>query len=165
MLKLVVTDAGVKQMRDFERTISRLVTRLNADDQRDIRESIAEGFGRNFDEQRSGDGMPWAPLRPATMKDRLLHGFAPERPILQRTGDYRDTLENLDNPDHYSFKRATDTTLILEEASNSPLYNKHEGGMDTLPARPAGELSSESERVLGKTVDGVINRLLAREGL
>lgn len=165
MLRLVVNEAGIREMQELERTLSHLVTRLSSDDRRDIRERIAEGFGRNFDDQRSGAGVPWAPLRPSTMRDRLLHGFPKDRPILQRTGDYRDTLENLDNPDHYSLARATDGTLILEEASNSPLYGKHEGGEFKIPARPAGELSRESERLLGQTVDEVITRLLGRLGL
>jgi len=165
VLKLVVTDAGVKQMRDFERTMNRLVQRLSDNDKREIRQSIADGFGRNFDEQRAGSGAGWAALRPATMADRLLQGFPPARPILQRTGDYRRTLEELDDPDHYSLARATDTTLILEEASNSPLYGIHEGGTPNMAARPAGELGAEAERLLGQTVDRLVTSLLDRSGL
>lgn len=165
MIRLVATDASVRQVQQFERTIGRLVHRLTNEDRREIRQSIADGFGRNFDEQRAGSGAGWAALKPATIADRLLQGFPPTRPILERTGDYRATLEDLDNPEHYSLARATDTTLILEEASNSPLYAKHEGGLPNMAARPAGELGQEAERILGQTVERLVTNLLGREGL
>jgi phage gpG-like protein len=38
---------------------------------------------RNFDEE--GRPMPWAPLAPATIKDRIKHGYG-EGPILYRNG-------------------------------------------------------------------------------
>jgi hypothetical protein len=152
-------------MRDFERTMNRLIHRLSASDQREIRQSIAEGFGQNFENQSAGSGSPWAALRPATILDRERKGFPGSRPILERTGNYRSSLEDLDDPDHYSLSYSTDTSLYLEEASNSPLYGLHEGGRGRVPARPAGELGPAAESALGVTVDRVMEALLNREGL
>lgn len=72
---------------------SRLLFR--AKDLKPVNERIMREYRKQIDRQFRSEGstagFPWRPLAPATIRDRVRKGFPPG-PILQRTGDLRDSL-------------------------------------------------------------------------
>jgi phage gpG-like protein len=59
-----------------------------------VSEKFRQEIGFQFTSEGSHGGHAWAPLKPATVRDRINKGYGGEHPILVRTGRLRDSLRN-----------------------------------------------------------------------
>jgi hypothetical protein len=67
-----------------------------------ITNPIREGFADNFAGEKGGPhGSPWALLAERTSYERVLLGFDPYHPILERTGRYKSSWIDRTSGDHF----------------------------------------------------------------
>lgn len=124
---------------------------------------VREGHAENFANQRAGDGGAWAPLAPATQRDRARKGFAPARPILIRRGDYLQGFTKLGHPEHVEVVEKTATGLSIFVGSRDFRVGALEEGTDNMPAREVLPLSAGAREKLGNTIVSIID-LLVKNG-
>ena len=135
--------------------LRRKVTRLLRPPESDlapVQEAIRQGFEENFDSESAG-GVPWAPLSPATVAQRILMGYGGAHPILQRSGHYHDTFTQAGNADHVSLITYNAGLTKMEEGSGDPLAAFIEPGTSKMPAREVLVLSSSA---LGDVGDALV---------
>lgn len=159
MIRLIAREEDVRLARRQAEFFERLPQLIGSRQRRAVQSAVARGFQRNFSSQSGGTGRPWEPLALITQAERRRQGYAGARPILVRSGRYRDSLVNPDSPDHFSEVTQTATGIVFEEGSNSELVNFHEGGSRFYPPRPATELSQGSEDELGRVLDWIVESL------
>jgi hypothetical protein len=125
--------------------------------------AVREGHAENFTKQRAGDGAAWAPLAPATQRDRARKGFAPARPILIRRDDYMHSFTEAGNPDHVEVVEKTATGLSIFVGSRDFRTGALEEGSGTMPAREVLPLSAGARAKVGNTIESIID-LLVKHG-
>ena len=123
-----------------------------------IEDAVRVGFAANFASESAG-GAPWESLAFETMLDRAVHGFPAAHPILVRTGDYRASFVDRQNPDAYSEYVVTGDGWTLEIGSSDSRVQDLEGGTQRIPARPATMLSSDAENNVFATIERLISQL------
>jgi phage gpG-like protein len=80
--------------------------------------------------QREGPG--WAPLKPATQRDRARRGYGPSHPILERTGGLRRSASEQGG----AHRRRYRGTRSIEVGSADPKAVFHQFGTRNMTARP-----------------------------
>jgi phage gpG-like protein len=143
-------------------TFETLGLRLNSSDRDEIADSVAAGFAASFRNEGSRGGR-WPRLTFATQADRRRKGFPPARPILERTGSYRDSFARRSS-DHYEQWSQSARLVALESGSEHRLLDYLEGGTSRMPARPVTDLTDQNENEIGDTLDSVMARMFARWG-
>lgn len=99
---------------------------------------VRQGFDYNFEVEGSAAG-PWQDLAEMTQTEReqmllegsagLVPGFSPTHPILQRTGKYRRSWAEADDPDALVIlERQSQNTLFMHIGSEDPRVAKLSGG-------------------------------------
>lgn len=164
MFRLVPDPRGQRDLDSLARFFNTLGVRISGSDKEEIADAVHAGFAQNFVMQASGAG-PWAALKPRTVEQRRRLGFPGTRPILYRTGDYRDTFTEGGDPEHFSQAWNSSNRFVLEEGSESPLFPFHEGGTGTMAHRSVTDLTTHSERHIGDVIDDMLRRLMRSEGL
>ncbi|MCC6457281.1 MAG: hypothetical protein IT328_20170 [Caldilineaceae bacterium] len=164
MFQLVASEESRRDADKLVRFFASLGLRIDRSEQQEIQSVITRGFEMNFSQASSGQG-PWAPLAPATQADRAQKGFPPARPLLTRTWDYRNSLTDPNDDQHFSQVYQSSNLYAQEEGSESPLFPWHERGTPRMPARSVTHLSRRSEDELGDMLDSIVTRLLRRDGL
>lgn len=164
MLIVELTPEGQNDLAEFVATFGTLGFRITDADKDEIQESVLAQFAQSFVLQRSRSGA-WLPLAPITQRDRLHKGFPPSRPILERRGDYRDSVIVAGHGDHFSQTWRSAQVFELQEGGNSDLFTFHEAGTRYMPARSVVDLDDRAEDVIGLTMDSVLDRMFRRWGL
>lgn len=126
-----------------------------------VSDAVRQGILDNFINQ-SGNGIPWRPLAAITRKERRRLGYHPTRPILVRSGSYRDSFVQPGGPRHYESLQTLPRGWRYEVGSNDPRVPILEGGEGRPPARPATLLTPRAESRIGDALDMIYNRLFAR---
>jgi hypothetical protein len=99
---------------------------------------VRDGFAYNFDVEGVPSGQ-WRQLAEMTVEERrvlmedepggLVPGFGPEHPILQRTGRYRASWTDADDPDALLLLERSDPgSLVMYIGSSDPRVPKLSGG-------------------------------------
>ena len=140
---------------DTERLIDK-ITRLGNAQTRAIADGIKQQHQANFTRQGSGNGA-WRPLAPATVADRRRQGYAGNRPILVRRGDYRRSFVERGGDNHERIWQSA-VGLTIESGSNDPVSELHERGTSRMPAREVVPLDDAQERALVRLIDFVIDQ-------
>jgi phage gpG-like protein len=109
-----------------------------------IEDAVRVGFAENFATESAG-GTPWEQLAPFTNADRVKKGFPAAHPILVRTGDYRDSFTDRNNPDAFMDFAATGDGWAMDIGSSDSRVEELEGGTSRIPARPAAVLSPAAQ--------------------
>lgn len=164
MFRLIPDPRLQRDADNMARFFTTLGLRFGGVERDAIHEAVLSGFQASFRNERSGGGT-WARLKPATQRDRAMAGYAAARPILFRSGDYYDSLVDPDDSQHFMQTYQSSNRLALEAGSESSFFSLHEGGTKRMPARSVTDLDPQSERHIGDTITGLLNRLMAREGL
>lgn len=139
---------------------ARAIARPPAGHLRPVEEAMRHGFARNFSQQASGDGVPWPPLAPSTVAERIRLGYPGARPILVRAGDLHSSYTNPDDQDaFYDFRNRLDG-FEIEAGSAKDTAIFHELGTANMPARPVAILSALAERQVLDAMDQLVDRLV-----
>lgn len=133
-----------------------------------VSDAIRDGFSENFQDEQSGDGDRWEPLAPKTISERKRLGYPGEHPILERSGEYRDTFVSPSNPDHIDELTGDSTGFRINVGSGSDkLFPLETGGVVRIddsyvfvPARPVVQLGSEQEIAIGQSLAKFFDSLI-----
>lgn len=136
------------------------VARLKGRDTSRIADTVRGGFADNFAAQRAGDGAAWAPLAPATQRDRARKGFGPTRPILIRRGDYLGSFTNSNHKDHVDVVEFTPDGVRISVGSKDKRVGPLSEGTQSMPGRPVVPLSARAQARIGTTIESVIDSLV-----
>lgn len=119
--------------------------------------SIRAGFAWNFEHERAGDLYPWADLAKSTQTERALLGYPAKHPILERSGEYRESFTNQAHEYHVATFEVGSWGFLIEIGSRDPRVATLEFGDDELiPARAVTVLSSEATDHLERTMHDLI---------
>lgn len=149
------TQAAIREMEQ-------IVTRLRqppAAKLEPIKRSIRAGFAENFETESAG-GIPWQPLSPATVVDRIRHGFPGSHPILQRTGGYRASFTDGNNADHIGTTEQTDGRTVLAEGSDDFRVPFHEQGGAIIPQRRVLVMSTSAQDHINRELADMVTDIL-----
>ena len=91
-----------------------------------VSEHLKASIERSFDRQGSPEGA-WAPLKPATVRERRRKGYGPTRPILIRQGGREGLLGSITSASGRDWAAA---------GTNLRYAATHQFGRDAIPARP-----------------------------
>jgi phage gpG-like protein len=141
---------------DLERLIDK-ISRPGNGQTRMIADGIRQQFQTNFTRQGSGAGS-WAPLAPSTQVQRRAQGFAGNRPILVRRGDYRKSFVDRGG-DNYESIQTTGFGLVIDVGSNDRRAPWLERGTSRMPARPVTLLDDGQENRLMDLLDFVVDQI------
>lgn len=141
---------------DLERLIDK-ISRPGNGQTRMIADGIRQQFQANFTRQGSGAGS-WAPLAPSTQLQRRQQGYAGNRPILVRSGDYRKSFTERSGDNHESIQ-TTGFGLVIDVGSNDRRAPWLERGTSRMPARPVTLLGDNQVDDLVRLVDYVIGEI------
>lgn len=108
-----------------------------------IEEAVRAGFAANFASESAG-GSPWPELSIVTIFDRAVHGFPAAHPILVRTGDYRSSFVDSNDPDALSEFFSSGDGWAIEVGSSDSRVEELELGTGRIPARPVTMLDDET---------------------
>lgn len=106
-------------------------------------------IAKAFASEGASTGAPWAPLKPATQRDRSRQGFAPAHPILERTGKLKRALTIGEG----AFIATTATTmryLVSEEVA--PYFKYHQRGGLHLPRRAPVLFTDADRKTLSQSI-------------
>lgn len=141
--------------RDLDRLIDR-ITNMRSGQTRKIADGIRHQFQSNFTRQGSGNGA-WRPLAPATVADRRRQGYAGNRPILVRRGDYRRSFVERGGDNHERIWQSA-VGLTIESGSDDPRAIFHERGTSRMPVREVVPLDDAQEDGLVRIIDFAIDQ-------
>lgn len=130
---------------DLERFFARL-NRPGSADVRKVSTALGQGWQQNFSSESSGDGTPWAALRPFTVAERIAAGYPGAHPILRRSGRLRDSLVNPGHPEHYERVAFDPSGWTMESGTDVDYALELEIGRERMPARPFIQLSADAEQ-------------------
>lgn len=164
MFRLVPDPRSTRDVNNMEHFFNTLGLRIGGRDRDEIADAVRDGFADNFRLQRSARGS-WGALKPKTIRQREELGFPGARPILFRTGSYFDTFTAGGHAEHFSQSWNSSRLFVLEEGSEDERVDALEGGADNMVARPVTDLTPQSERKIGDTIDDMLRRLMRAEGL
>ncbi len=148
---------------DLDQLINRISNPGNAQ-KRSIADAVRQRVAENFTRQGSASGA-WAPLAPWTVKDRQQKGYAGTRPILVRTGRYRDTHTNRSSPNHYESIQSTGSGFVVETGSNDFRDTWLQRGTARIPGRPVNDLDDGQEARIADVIELAIRQIEANLGL
>lgn len=124
-----------------------------------IQDAVRDGFGENF-ETESTAGSHWQQLAPATIADRLAHGYGGEHPILKRSGDYMSSFVNPVSADHVSeIEQALGITRLFE-GSQDYRVPFHEVGGAIIPQRAVLAMSTAAKMRINSAIQGMVEEIL-----
>lgn len=141
--------------------IAKLIARLNAPTSTEtepITQEIRAGFAENFAGEQTGQGRPWAALRPFTIAERTRLGYGGQHPILVRTGSLRSSY-TARGSDSVNELTPDSTGWVLAVGSQHRNALKHEQGEGRVPARPVTPLSPGRENEIADRVFEMIQRI------
>jgi len=141
---------------DAERLIDR-ITRPGNGNSRKLADGIRQQFQANFTRQGSGAGA-WAPLAPATVAQRRAQGYAGQRPILVRSGDYRRSFLERGGDNHERIWQSA-VGLSVEVGSDDYRARELELGTSRIPARPVTILDDNQDESLVRLIDYMVNEI------
>ena len=101
-----------------------------------VANAIRTQYQRSFDGEGSIGGARWFPLAPSTVRQRIRLGFGGTNPILVRTGGYRNSWIDPNNPNHVEELYVGDNGWQLLVGSKDYRTAWHEHGTPHMPARP-----------------------------
>lgn len=156
--RIEVTQAGQRTIEALA-GLGEALARIPAqhDNFAEIGNSIRAGFAQNFDREQAGDLYPWADLAKSTQTERILLGYPPAHPILERSGSYKSTFTDAGDPLHYAEFEMGAWGFRVEIGSEDPRAPLLEHGDDErLPARSVAVLSSEATDHLSRTLHELI---------
>lgn len=143
---------------DLVTILKRISTPTNQDLDR-IERSVRFGFASNFARQAQADGPPWASLRPRTVRERALQGYGPTGPVLERSGNYRDSwvTTRVSGARTMSY---SGTMWTMSVTSSHPNRDALELGAPSrnLPARPVIYLDTNSINNIAAAVNDFVDR-------
>ncbi len=116
-----------------------------------IQDAIRAGFAINFANEE-GDDRPWFPLAKRTEDQREALGYPRAHPILVRSGDYKRSFTDADDPDHISEEEIAAGLWRISEGSADYRGGLLEFGNERTPPRPV--------TILGKSGEGRIETVL-----
>jgi hypothetical protein len=160
MITLEPTQQSRTDMRDlaaFFMAISRpgtVMTRAVGDTVRDIFDSHFRTQGYSF--------IPWGPLRPRTIAERIKQGYGGTGPILQRTGKYRKSF-TVRGGDNYERTMITPKGWRMEFGSEDFRVNVLEAGRrrpTSMVARPVTLVGPAEKVMIGNAIIRIINRMV-----
>lgn len=146
---------------DLEQLIDK-ISRPGNGQTRMIADGIRQQFQANFTRQGSGSGN-WAPLAPSTVEQRRRFGFAGNRPILVRSGSYRDSFVGRGS-DNYENIQTTGFGLIIDVGSDDRRGPWLERGTSKMPARSVTLLDDGQSNQLADLVEFVIGQIERQAG-
>ena len=161
MIRLTPTPDSTRTLQDFFDRIDAALAPPAAELE-PIRDQIRAGFARNFADEASAAG-PWAPLSRWTVLERTRLGFGPRHPILVRTGDYRASWLDPENPDHVSETRSQAGMIEIAEGSQDERADVLEAGSALVPPRPVAPLQTPDLYLIEETITAMLDRLFPNE--
>lgn len=141
---------------DLERLIDK-ISRPGNGQTRMIADGIRQQFAANFTRQGSGAGS-WALLASSTQLQRRQQGYAGNRPILVRSGDYRKSFVDRGGDNHESIQ-TTGFGLVIDVGSNDRRAPWLERGTSRMPARPVALLDDGQVDNLTRIIDFVVGQI------
>ena len=108
-----------------------------------LEDSIAESFA-----QQASPAGAWAPLKPATIRERVRQGYRPG-PTLQRTGDLALSITSRHGAGASGFGSGN---FLAEAGTNLVYAATHQFGRGDIPARPFLALWPEHEQRIADDV-------------
>jgi len=124
--------------------------------------AIRATFAANFASESAG-GAQWAPLAPRTVAERIRLGYPGERPILVRSGSYRRTFTEPDDPDHYGEIERRSGRTVIEEGTRDIRAGTLEFGSDRVPARPVMQPGEAGREHIGAVLDRIFDTWLEKD--
>lgn len=132
-------------------------------------EQVGELLQHDFAEQFAAEGgylgaqlaPKWAQLRPSTVADRMRKGYPGAHPILQRSGEMRDSLVVRGAPGNVF--EATPTSIRVGTASRIAPY--HQRGTRKMDARKMVALRYETRPQIIRILGDFVRQLAAQAGL
>jgi hypothetical protein len=160
VIRLIETATTAQQWGDHDAAFGRLANppAALADMVADV---IRDGFAANFEAERAGNGAPWATLAARTQAERRRLGFPPEHPILVRTGDYRRSFVDRNNPDHIEESTTAGDRWTLAVGSQDYRVAWHERGTGIMPARSALEMDQAHQERIAQALETMVGAILA----
>ena len=155
MIRLQPTPATSEKIAHLLRRMDALRQPAPAD-YAPIQEAIRLGFAMNFDAEQ-GDDRPWFPLAKRTEDQREALGYPRAHPILVRSGDYRRSFTDADDPDHISEEEITAGLWRLSEGSADYRGDQLEFGNERTPPRPVTILGRRGEGRLDTVLEYVFS--------
>jgi len=162
MIELQATPETQQAQRDFLDLLGRL-HRPTVAVRREVGRSVRLGFSENFVRQRAGDGSAWAPLAPATIRDRIRQGYGPG-PKLFRTGRLLRSYVEEFHSEHAQRFRILSSGYQMEYGSDTYYARFHESGTQSMPARPVTLLSRRAENGVEAALDNYFGRVFRAAG-
>ena len=146
MIRLQPTPATAEKIEHLLKRVDALRQPAPAD-YAPIQDAIRLGFAMNFDAEQGND-QPWAPLAKRTEDQRQALGYPRAHPILVRSGDYKRSFTDADDPDHISEEEAGAGLWRLSEGSADYRAGTLEFGNERTPPRPVTILGRSGENRL-----------------
>ena len=142
MITFDLNDQGKATLRELATFLERLGNIPPPASRKAVADTIRQGYMENFRSESAG-GVPWAPLAPSTIKDRIRRGYPGPRPKLVRTGDYRRswTQPGGDHVEEWHQGAGWWNVVVGSTDYRVPL---HERGTGRMPARPVNRLSDKA---------------------
>lgn len=128
-----------------------------------VAEDLRGDFASQFASQGGfyGKSSKWAPLMPATVKDRERKGYLGTWPILIRTGALISSLINPDDSAH--IEQITDTSLVI--GTNYFTAPFHQLGTVKMVSRPVVGLSWKRKSAIVKRLNDFVQAQAAAAGV
>lgn len=101
--------------------------------------ALADSLERKARTAFSREGPGWAPLKPATNRDRVRKRYPPAHPILERTGDLRRSASEAGSA---HIRRYVAGTKGIEVGSRDAKAVFHQKGTSRMVARPFYRITS-----------------------
>ena len=156
LIRLRPTEATRRHVADFLDLADDLAT-PKADAIRPIQDVIRATFAANFTNER-GDDRSWAPLALRTIKERIRLGYGGAHPILIRSGDYRRSFVEADDPQHVSESEIAGGVWKIHEGTADIRAGTLEFGSDNVPARPVMAPGRSGEDRITEVVEYMFDR-------
>jgi len=156
MIRFIPTERSKREARRFVELAEELGN-PGADATRPIQDVIRATFAANF-ARESGNDQKWPALALRTIRERIRLGYPGDHPILVRSGDYRRSFIEGDDPNHYSRIETAGGTWQIEEGSTDKRAGTLEFGRGPVPPRPVTLPGRSGE----ERIATVINDLFAR---
>lgn len=161
-IRLTINDDGPADRRGFDRVFVGLEATIDAFPQalRAALPAIRAGHAQNFRSESSGFG-GWAPLAPATQRQRARLGYGAAHPILVRTGQLRGHV--LTAPARISRVSGGFELRIAPSPSvgGRPKYVANARGTSRIPARPMVSLTPQASTAVTSAISRFLRNRLA----
>lgn len=132
--RLIPTEKSKREARRFVELAEELA-RPPAEAIRPIQDAIRASFAANF-ARESGDDQKWPALALRTIRERIRLGYPGDHPILVRSGEYRRSFLEADDPAHFSRSDTAGGVWQIEEGSTDKRAGTLEYGRGPVPPRP-----------------------------